>query len=69
MNHCEAVDFSECHSEEVMFNLTLSIDTTMGGNPGGTGGTCPPPPTILKVGDTISNVLPTFLGLYDYSLK
>ena len=24
MNHFDAVDFSECHSEEVMFLLTLS---------------------------------------------
>ena len=26
MNHFDAVDFSECHSEEVMFLLTLSVD-------------------------------------------
>ena len=25
MNHFDAVDFSECHSEEVMFLLTLSV--------------------------------------------
>ena len=25
MNHFDAVDFSECHSEEVMFLLTLSL--------------------------------------------
>ena len=25
MNHFNAVDFSECHSEEVMFLLTLSV--------------------------------------------
>ena len=37
--------------------------------PGGRGGHVPP--TILTVGDTISNVPPppTFLGLYDYSFK
>ena len=27
MNHFDAVDFSECHSEEVMFLLTLSLLT------------------------------------------
>ena len=27
MNHFDAVDFSECHSEEVMFLLTLSVQT------------------------------------------
>ena len=27
MNHFDAVDFSECHSEEVMFLLTLSVDS------------------------------------------
>ena len=25
MNHFDAVDFSECHSEEVMFLLTVSV--------------------------------------------
>ena len=25
MNHFDAVDFSKCHSEEVMFLLTLSV--------------------------------------------
>ena len=28
MNHFDAVDFSECHSEEVMFLLTLSLYTS-----------------------------------------
>ena len=27
MNHFDAVDFSECRSEEVMFLLTLSVST------------------------------------------
>ena len=26
MNHFDAVDFSECHPEEVMFLLTLSVN-------------------------------------------
>ena len=29
MNHFDAVDFSECHSEEVMFLLTLSLVVIM----------------------------------------
>ena len=27
MNHFHAADFSECHSEEVMFLLTLSLES------------------------------------------
>ena len=36
----------------------IVVDHGMGANPGGQGDMSPPPPTILKMGDTISNAPP-----------
>ena len=64
MNYFDAVDFSECHSEEVMFLLTLSVCiTTLSPVPTGTINIC-----FIKI-YTFSSELAQQLSILSYLPK